>query len=307
MSGIGRQCVCLVLAGLLIGCASHQNGSARSVDWPGFTVEILEDIRFVPDNWPQALEADVYRPDRAGTFPGVLLVHGGGWESRSRDDMRLIARRLALRGFVAVNIDYRFAPEFQFPAQVHDVQMAIRWMRDEAETLHIDPDRIGAVGFSSGAHLVSLVSLVAGSDSAIDQPYGGLETCFDAVVAGGLPADFHSYDEGKLLIQFLGGDRTEVPEAYALASPLKQVSGQAPPHFLFHGTADRLVPIAHAEDFSAALGQEGVHVELYRMRLRGHVSAFLTSGGAIRRGSEFLYEKLAEGGCRQPLAASSTR
>ncbi|MGY6587154.1 MAG: alpha/beta hydrolase fold domain-containing protein [Wenzhouxiangella sp.] len=297
------RCVaCVLIIVALAGCASHQNGAARSIDWPGFGLEVIEDVRFVPEDWSQALKADVHRPDQPGVFPGVLLVHGGGWESRSREDMRLIANRLARRGFVAVNIDYRFAPEFQFPAQLHDVQMAIRWMRDEAAGLNIDPERLGALGFSSGAHLVSLAALVAGSENAVDQPYGGLETCLDAVVAGGLPADFHSYDEGKLLIQFLGGDRNEVPEAYELASPLRQVHGNAPPHFLFHGTADRLVPITHAEDFMAALEQDGVHVELYRMRARGHVGSFLTSAVAINRGSEFLAEKLAVGGCRQRLS-----
>lgn len=304
---IRQASVALILAALLAGCASHQHGSARAIDWPAYSVEVLEDVRFVPDDWPQSLTADVYRPDQAGTFPALLLVHGGGWESRSRDDMRLIARRLARRGFVAVNIDYRFAPDFQFPAQLHDVQTAIRWMRNEAESLQIDPNRIGALGFSSGAHLVSLASLVAGSGNAIDQPHGGRESCLDAVVAGGLPADFHSYDEGKLLIQFLGGDRSEVPEAYELASPLRQVRAGAPPHFLFHGTADRLVPIDHAEDFAEALKAEGVPVELYRMRARGHVGSFLTSAVAIRRGSEFLHDKLADGGCWQQAADRSAR
>ena len=127
---------CLVLA----GCARHLNDPGRDVVLPQKGHVVLADQRFSPPDWPQALYADVYIPDgNRAAWPAVLVVHGGGWERRSREDMTRIARRLADRGFVAVNIDYRFAPEYRFPAQLHDVQVALGWMRDEAERLRIDP------------------------------------------------------------------------------------------------------------------------------------------------------------------------
>lgn len=161
---------CLVLT----GCARHLNDPGRDISVPDKGHVVLADQRFSPSDWPQALYADVYIPDGnsadggSAAWPAVLVVHGGGWERRSREDMTRISRRLADRGFVAVNIDYRFAPEYRFPAQLHDVQIAHRWMRDEASRLRIDPDRIAGLGFSSGAHLVALAGLVAGTDSSLN-------------------------------------------------------------------------------------------------------------------------------------------
>jgi len=187
----------LVAALALAGCARHHNDPERDVALPHYGHERLVEQRFSPPDWPQALYADVYVPDgERSAWPAVLVVHGGGWEGRSRDDMTRIARRLADRGFVAVNIDYRFAPEHRFPSQLHDVQLALGWMRDEAERLRIDPDRIAGLGFSSGAHLVALAGLVGSTDSPLNAEYGPAEEGFFAVVAGGIPSDFGFFPAG---------------------------------------------------------------------------------------------------------------
>ena len=283
----------LVLLAFLVlaGCARHLNDPGRDVVLPQKGHVVLADQRFSPPDWPQALYADVYIPDGGrAAWPAVLVVHGGGWERRSREDMTRIARRLADRGFVAVNIDYRFAPEYRFPAQLHDVQVALGWMRDEAGRLRIDPDRIAGLGFSSGAHLVALAGLVAGTDSSLNADYVSADDGFFAVVAGGIPSDFGLFSGGKLLRQLMGARQDEAPEAYRAASPITHVHADAPPFFLFHGTLDQLVPFEHAQVLYNALLEEGVHAELYRMRLRGHVTAFLTSGGALRRAAAFLHD-----------------
>lgn len=277
---------CLVLA----GCARHYNDPGLDPALPDTGYRQLTEQRFSPPDWPQALFADVYIPDgERAAWPAVLVVHGGGWEGRSRDDMTGIARRLADRGFVAVNIDYRFAPEFRFPAQVHDVQLAMAWMRDEAERLRIDPDRIAGLGYSSGAHLVALAGLVAGTDSPLNEKYGPEDQGFFAVVAGGIPSDFSLFNDGRLIRQLIGAPRAEAPEAYRAASPIEHVHADAPPFFLFHGAMDKLVPFEHAEVLHEALLAHDVHSELYRMRLRGHVSAFVFRGGAMRQAVIFLH------------------
>ena len=286
---------------VLAGCARHLNDPGRDVVLPQKGHVVLADQRFSPPDWPQALYADVYIPDgnspdgdirddNRAAWPAVLVVHGGGWERRSREDMTRIARRLADRGFVAVNIDYRFAPEYRFPAQLHDVQVALEWMRDEAKRLRIDPERIAGLGFSSGAHLVALAGLVAGTDSSLNADYGPSDDGFFAVVAGGIPSDFGLFSGGKLLRQLMGARQDEAPEAYRTASPITHVHADAPPFFLFHGTLDQLVPFEHAQVLYDALLEEGVHVELYRMRLRGHVTSFLIRGGAMRQAIAFLHE-----------------
>ncbi|MGH7292662.1 MAG: alpha/beta hydrolase, partial [Myxococcota bacterium] len=84
------------------------------------------------------LRADVYLPASPGPHPGVLLVHPGSWQRGSRRDLASVGERLAARGYVAVSIDYRLAPENRFPAQLDDCRDALIWMRDHAGALQID-------------------------------------------------------------------------------------------------------------------------------------------------------------------------
>ncbi|SFM55105.1 alpha/beta hydrolase [Marinobacter pelagius] len=279
----------LIMGGLLLaGCASHDKARQEPVALPETGYEVRSPVRFSPDDWPEPLFADLYLPQRPDPAPAVLLVHGGGWERRSREDMTWIAEELAGRGFAVMNIDYRFAPEYTFPAQLHDLQVAMRWLRQQATTYRIDPDAISAFGFSSGAHLVSLLALTSDPRNPLSKPHGGPGARPVAVVAGGIPSDLRRFDSGRLIRQFLGGTEQEKPEIYRLASPMAHVSPDAPPFFLFHGNLDMLVPPEQAEEFHNALLAKGVHSELYLMHLRGHITSFLTAGNAVEQATEFL-------------------
>src|SRR6476659_9232127 len=120
------------------------------------TVDVLRNQVFVErDSGP--LAADVYRPRGAGPFPGMLVVHGGAWRMGTRADLAAIAKALAEHGYTAVAIDYRLAPQYKFPAQIYDCQAAVRWMREHAKELKIDPNHIGGFGYSAGGHLVALL------------------------------------------------------------------------------------------------------------------------------------------------------
>ncbi|MBD3640138.1 MAG: alpha/beta hydrolase [Marinobacter sp.] len=279
----------LILGGLVLaGCASHDNARQEPVALPETDFEVRQALRFSPEDWPEALLADLYLPEGPGPAPAVLLVHGGGWERRSREDMTWIAEELAGRGFAVMNIDYRFAPAYTFPAQLQDLQVAMRWLRVHAADYRIDPDAISAFGFSSGAHLVSLLALTSEPGHPLSEPHGGPGTRPIAVVAGGIPSDLRRFDSGRLIRQFLGGTEQEKPETYRLASPIAHVSSDAPPFFLFHGNLDMLVPPDQAEDFHKALLENGVHSEFYLMHLRGHITSFLTAGNAVEQATEFL-------------------
>ena len=250
-TGLKRGGIFGLIGGLLVlaGCATHHNGTA-SAGIPGeipFRVE--QDLRFSPDGWPEALFADLYLPDRQisqAPHPVVLMVHGGGWQRRSREDMAWIAEEVASHGFAVLNIDYRFAPEHTFPAQLHDLQLARQWLNRHAGEYDLDPNQVSGFGFSSGAHLIALMALVASSDSDLNQPHGGPETRLNAVVTGGLPSDLMAFGSGKLIRQFLGGEQQDMPETYRKASPISHVTADAPPFFLFHGAQDMLVPADQA-------------------------------------------------------------
>ncbi|MCA8863645.1 MULTISPECIES: alpha/beta hydrolase [unclassified Halomonas] len=283
------------IALLLSGCsaAQHVSQGEPAIERSGLREPLpftrLTPRTYTPDEWPQALTADVYLPNEPGDAlrPAALVVHGGGWRNRTPEDMQGIAEQLAGQGYVAVNIEYRFAPEYRFPSQLHDLQQAMAWIHANADEWQVDTHRIVGVGFSSGAHLVSLLA-VAGVEGPLAEPYGGEQSRLAAVLAGGLPSDLLKFDDGPLVVNFIGGTRAEENEAYRLASPVRQLTPDSPPFFLFHGKWDQLVPVDHAADFYQALKENNIESELYLQRWRGHITSFLLRGGAIDAGIAFL-------------------
>lgn len=270
----------LVLLMFCAGCSTYSGPKAdappaRSVST---TYTVRKDVTYTPPGWPQARAADLYLPQGPGPFPGVVTVHGGGWDARDRSDMTSVSKDLAARGYVVANIDYRLAPVSRHPAQLEDVRAAIGWLRDHAEELHLDPTRLAGWGYSAGAHLVAL--------AATDHPPGA--SPFRAVVAGGLPADLTRYPKSPIITPFIGKTYAEDPDAWARASPLHNVTPDDPPMFLFHGTMDRLVDPADPVAMQQALRAAGVPVELLQLKWRGHIATFLFGGEARDRGIEFL-------------------
>lgn len=277
---------------LVSACVSYRGAPPNTdVTLPEKDYSVQREVTYTPADWPQALQADIYAPEGLGPFPAVLVVHGGGWERGERQDMDFIAERLARAGFVAVNISYRFAPATTFPGQVYDLQQALHFMHAQARLYRIDTARIGAFGYSAGAHLVALLGTISDGD-ALDAPYGGADTRLKAVVAGGTPSDLRKFEGGRLVPQFLGGDQTQVPQVYAQASPVTHVSPDDPPFFLYHGGLDMLVSVDHATDFKAALEAAGVHCEFYELNLQGHITTFLGGGAAVKQGIRFLSREL---------------
>ena len=101
-----------------------------------------------------SLKLDLYQPrGLRKNVPAILLIHGGGWKSGNRSIYRPYCIRLAERGYVAATVSYRFSGVAPYPAAVQDVKCAVRWMRANAAKLHVDPDRIAALGGSAGGHL----------------------------------------------------------------------------------------------------------------------------------------------------------
>lgn len=274
------QALALAAALLCAGCSvySGPHDAARPAKSVSTEFTVRKDVTYTPRDWPQAQAADVYVPTGPGPFPGVVMVHGGGWDARDRSDMTPASKALARRGYVVANIDYRLVPAFRHPAQLEDVRAAAGWLRDHAAELHLDATRLAGWGYSAGAHLVAL--------AATAHPEGA--SPFRAVVAGGCPCDLKRYPVSPIITPFIGRPMADDPQAWADASPIDNVSHDDPPVFLFHGTMDRLVdprePVAMQEKLQAA----GVPVELLQLRGRGHIAAFLFGGEARDRGIGFL-------------------
>ena len=246
--------------------------------------EIMSFVYSEPE-WPQALRADLYLPQKRGPLPVVMVIHGGGWANRSREDMTSISRNLAERGYAVMNLDYRFAPKYTYPAQLDDLHQARIWLMANADRYRLDLDRVNAWGYSSGAHLAALLGSLE-SSPGMDQ--GQKMPRLRAVVAGGIPADLRKYSNSPIVMRFMGGARDDMPERYAEASPVYHVSADDPPVFLYHGKLDALVSEDQSIDYYDALTAAGVESELYLHRLHGHMSMFLFGGDAEDRAMDFL-------------------
>src|ERR1700731_3840805 len=127
------------LAVLAVALATPVNAQTKLVIPQNVVFE--SDIEYAnPDN--QHLQLDMARPKTGdGPFPAVVCIHGGGFRAGSRKGYDALCARLAHEGYVAVTVSYPLAPKYQFPAAVHDVKEAVRWLRASAKQYHVDPER----------------------------------------------------------------------------------------------------------------------------------------------------------------------
>lgn len=108
------------------------------------------------------LHLDIFRPEKLGKYPALILVHGGGWRAGDKSMEVPMAQMIASEGFVTVAVEYQLSLEAKYPAAVHNIKAAIRWMRANAEKYNIDPDRIAISGTSAGGQLAMLVGMTPG-------------------------------------------------------------------------------------------------------------------------------------------------
>jgi acetyl esterase/lipase len=260
------------------------------------------------------LKLNIHSPDVAidpsVRRPALVQIHGGGWVlGFKRYQGRLLMRRLAKRGWVCFNIDYRLSPAATWPDHLVDVKRAIAWIRDHAEEYGVDPGFVAVTGGSAGGHLTALAALTQNDPQY--QP--GFEDADTSVVAA---VPFYGvYDmtnrkgasvaqmESVLLAPWVfKADMADAPEAYAAASPIDQVRKDAPPFLVVHGRADIVAPVQDARDFVEEL-REVSDQPVYYLELKGAQHAFdtfpsLRSNPVVESAARFLeavYEAYVEG------------
>lgn len=230
-------------------------------------IQVEREIEFGNVNG-RALHLDLYIPqDRPTPTPAILFIHGGAWKGGKRQDMEFYCVEFARRGYVTATATYRLSGEAPFPAAVHDVKCAVRWMRAHASDYDIDPNRIAVSGNSAGGHL----SMMAGfSDDPALEGTGGHPDVSSSVCAvvnfygpTDLTTDFASRQ--GVLHQFM--DNRQLDEArdqYELGSPIRHLDANDPPTLTFHGTIDTVVPIAQADMLDKRMQELGLPHEYER-------------------------------------------
>lgn len=235
-----------------------------------------------------AQKLDIYLPDEGnGPFPVIVSIHAGAFMGCDKADMQVLPMLDGLkRGYAVVAVNYRLSWEARFPALVHDVKAAVRWIRAHAQRYHLDPYRLAAWGGSAGGYLASMLGTSAGVPELEDLSLGNPDqpSHVQAVVDWFGPTDFLKMDEqlaeggmpppagmehngaNSPESLLLGAPITEIPDRVRAANPESYITADAPPFFLQHGTKDDTVPVQMSIRFAAkleqALGKDRVQLEL---------------------------------------------
>ena len=212
--------------------------------------DVVEESDISYDDRFETTRFDVYSPPPAAApRPAVLVIHGGGWAAGvagERGGMADHARRFAAAGYVAFNLSYRLVgndgdESGVFPRAVQDAICALSFIRAHADDYGIDPDRIGAYGYSAGGHLASMLGVAENEPLVQPDCASGPTGPVNAVISGAGPEDMTALPQVYVVTDFIGGTKDEVPELYAAASPLTHVRPGAPPFLFIHGSDDWFV------------------------------------------------------------------
>ena len=267
-------------------------GPAPSADGPKIAT-VIDIVYTTPGSAEMRLDV-AYPLEGAGPFPGVVVLYGGAWRVGNKwgNPRPLLGRSSGQRrGFVAVAPQYRHCPKDIFPAQVHDVKAAVRWLRGHAAEYRVDVDHVGAMGFSAGGHL-SLMLGVTGPDDGLegDAPPGSPSSKVQAVVNYFGPSDLTQTDASDLsaglVRDFLGAKPADRPDLATKASPLTYLSKDDAAILTFHGTKDPLVPHNQSTKLAEAMSRVGLPGRIELLVGAGHG----WTGPEMRRTMNETYE-----------------
>lgn len=225
---------------------------------------------------PRELQLDLYAPapTMADQRPAVVLVHGGGWRAGYRENMMPLAHQLALRGYVTATISYRLSPEAPYPAAIHDVKAAVRWLRMNAKTYGINPERIAVAGGSAGGQIASLVGMTNGDEKFdIQAKKNKVSSDVQAIINIDGLSDFTSEEARKheddprknpsSAGQWFGGNYATRTALWHEASPIYYVSKGKPPVLFINSSQERF-----------SIGQDEMIRRLEAAKINYHVEKF---------------------------------
>lgn len=238
-----------------------------------------------------ALLMDVHKPANPNGY-GVLFISGSGWTTplaysswqlKSNAQSLQYAKPLVDAGFTVFTINHRSLPRFKYPAAIEDAQRAVRFIRHNAKTFGIRPDKIGASGGSSGGHLVSMLGTHDGKGNPNDpDPVERESAKVQAVVARAAPTNLIAASNNPFTGIYMPPpppgtqvDKTSLEyKTLHDASPISYISADDPPFLLMHGTADTTVLPSQSIEFEKALKAAGLTTKLILVEGGGHGPTF---------------------------------
>jgi acetyl esterase/lipase len=229
-----------------------------------YPVQVSTDISYGPQPYEvldQCLPVGGPKPR-----PGIIMIHGGGWVGGDKSHYEQLCMNYAAQGYVAATINYRLAPQYQWPDQIGDVQLAVRYLRVNASSLDLDPTRICALGDSAGAHLALLLDELQTIHSAdVASLYSHTSPTVQCVVDQFGPTDLSELYEENPSVQQNIYDLLDyqVPPApiYSDASPIDNIDAKMGPALIIQGTQDQTVLPDQSQGLYQALQNDGISAQ----------------------------------------------
>jgi acetyl esterase/lipase len=250
-----------------------------------------------------ALLMDVYYPHNPNGL-GIIHISGSGWSKPLSLDAKLLnhSRHIELEGemllktgYTLFSINHRATPRFHYPAAVQDARRAVRFIRYNAQNYGINPDRIGAVGGSSGGHLVSMLG-VLNDESSIedDTPINRTSSKVQCVIARAAPTDFLKKTLGESFLNIKYNDKPSSIEykKAEMASPIHHVSADDPPFLLIHGDEDPVVPYYLSENMHHKLQSLNIDSDLITIKGGVHGPGVLNTPGVQEKMVQWMEKHL---------------
>lgn len=272
-----------MLALLSAGNAAAQNFGGHQVEAPKLDCsQIFKDIDYAGDEEVYHL-LDIYLPaEKKDSYPVIIHIYGSAWmsnNSKNMADLGTIVKSLLDAGYAVVTPNHRSSSDAHFPAQINDIKAVVRFLKANAEKYSLDTSFIGASGFSSGAHLASLLA-TSGNVAALEGNVGGnlkYSSSVDAACEWSGPIDLLNMDcagpqnwnpspEELLIGVPVEGNK----EKYDAINPISYIDPADPPVMIFHGVKDKVVPACQAPEFFEALDNAGVDARLELVKKGGH-------------------------------------
>lgn len=214
---------------------------------------------------------DIFIPEANPSGICILFIHGGGWCAGNRASWQPVARHFCQMEYTCVSTGYRLAPESQYPSQVEDVRLAMSYLKEKAADYKFDPQKVAAMGSSSGAHLVLMLATITPEDElGYSEEMNILDTRPRLAVCYCPVTTVHLYTElwqgrpslPEFVPKFMGTEECKHPELFKEASPTDRIKGGEPPALFVHGDADTTVPLIQSQIVCDKINRFGGNAQL---------------------------------------------
>lgn len=222
------------------------------------------------------LHVDVFRPAKKGKYPALIMVHGGGWRSGEKSMQVPMAEMLATKGFVTVPVEYQLLLEAKYPAAVHNIKAAIRWVKANAEKYNVDTSKIAISGCSAGGQLASLVGLTngvekfegtMGNNSYSSKVHTAID--IDGVISFIAPNSLNlNRTKSSPDVEWLGGTFIEKPETWKEASAAYWANERSIPMLFLNSGYSRFH--AGQDELIGQFKEWGIYHEVHQFNVKIH-------------------------------------